>query len=133
MPTLWTTGRLIGEGAATLKLVTRHIVGDRLQRAGVERAGNTVTAISPAVEERLKMHSGYRAVFFHTCLYMHQYWVAAAMAVENFFASQRVLHRPAGRHGHFPNNHFMIEGIALATKAAAVWRGNHANVTGRNF
>ena len=55
------------------------------------------------------------------------------MTIENFFARQRALHRTAGDHGELGNYHFMIEGITLTAKAAAVRCGNDANVAGRNF
>ncbi len=59
--------------------------------------------------------------------------MAAAMTIENFFARQRHLHRTAGDHRKLADDDFVIERIALAAKAAAVWRGNHANVTGRQL
>ena len=76
------------------------------------------------------MHPGDRAVFLHAGLDVHQHGMTSAMAVENFFARQRDLHRSAGHHREFADDDFVIEGIALAAKAAAVWSCDHANVTG---
>ena len=53
------------------------------------------------------------------------------MTIENLFARKRALHRPAGNHRQFRDDHFMIKRIALAAKAATIWRRDHANVTGR--
>ena len=50
--------RLVGEDAAALELVARDVIGDRLQRAGVERAGDAVRAVGAAVEQRLQVHAG---------------------------------------------------------------------------
>ena len=48
---LWTTRRFVCKRAQSLKLVTRHVISHRLQRAGVERARDAVTAVSAAVED----------------------------------------------------------------------------------
>src|SRR6266576_3885257 len=79
------------------------------------------------------MHPGDRPVVFYARLYVHQHWMAAAMAVEDFLASQRVLDWPASDHRELADHHFVIEGIALAAKPAAVWRRDHANMAGRDF
>src|SRR5687768_11975850 len=63
MAALGATRRLVGEYAHALKLVTRHVVRDGLQRARVERARDAIAAICAAIQERLEMHSGNRAVF----------------------------------------------------------------------
>ena len=55
------------------------------------------------------------------------------MAIEDFFAGQRALHRSASDHRELADDNFMIEGIALAAKAAAVGRRDDPNVTRRNF
>ena len=78
------------------------------------------------------MHRRDRAVFLHSGLNVHQHRMATTMAIENFFARQSALHRTAGDHCQLANDDFMIERIALAAKAAAVRRGDHANVTGWN-
>ena len=59
--------------------------------------------------------------------------MAAAMTIKDFFARQSAFHRTAGNHRQFADDDFVIERIAFAAKTAAVWRGNHANVTRRNF
>src|SRR5687768_204375 len=68
MAALWTTRRLIREYAHALKLVTRHVVCDCLQCARVERARDAVAAIGAAIQERLEMHSGNRAIFLNARL-----------------------------------------------------------------
>src|SRR6185503_9226873 len=73
VPALWTTRRLVRERTQTLKLVTRHVIRDGLQRAGVERARHAATAIRAAVEKRLEVHRGDRAVVLHAGLYFHQH------------------------------------------------------------
>src|SRR2546428_14190181 len=85
MPAFWSTGWLVCKSAQSLKLITRHFVGHRLQRAGVESAGDAVAAIRAAVKKRLEVHRGDRPIFLHAGLHMHEHWMAAAMAVENFF------------------------------------------------
>ena len=81
-------GRLVGEGAAALKAVARDVVGGGLQRAGVKGAGDAVGAVAAAVDQRLEMHSGDGAVFFDAGFEFHQDGMAAAVAIENFFARE---------------------------------------------
>ena len=79
------------------------------------------------------MHRGNRAVFLHAGLNLHQYRMAAAMTVENFFTCKRALDRAAGYHGQLAHDHFVIERIALAAKATTVRGRDDANVTRRYF
>src|SRR5258705_1355191 len=130
---LWAAWRFVCEGTQSLEFVTRHLIGNRLQRASVKRAGNAVAPISAAVEKRLKMHSCYRAVFLYASLDMHQHWMTAAMAIESFLACERSLHRPSGNHRELANYHLVIERIALATKTTPVRSGNNANMTCRQL
>src|SRR5262249_9772893 len=58
--------RFVGKRAATLKVIARHVVSDRLQRARVKRAGHAVGTISAPVNERLQIDAGNRAVLFHS-------------------------------------------------------------------
>ena len=51
---LGSAGRLVGEGPAAAETVARDVVGDGLQRAGVEGRGDAVAAVRAAVEERLE-------------------------------------------------------------------------------
>src|ERR1043166_7843836 len=124
---------LVGENADAFKFVARNFVSNSLQRTGVERAGNAVAPVRPAVQKRFEMHRGDRAVMLHPGLDVHQYRMAAAMTIENFFARQRAFHRPAGNHRQLADDNLVIEGIAFAAKAAAVRRRDHSDVTRRYF
>src|SRR6266566_7911204 len=59
--------------------------------------------------------------------------MATAVTIENFLARKCYLHRPSCHHCKLADHNLVIERIALAAKAAAVWRGDHANVTGRQL
>ena len=71
-PRLGPQGGLLVNTRSALEFVARHVVGDRLQRARVERAGDTVTSVGTAIQKRLEVHPGNRAVFFHAGFDMHQ-------------------------------------------------------------
>src|SRR5437588_1322679 len=129
----WTAGRLVRKHTCALKFVPGHFISDGLQGAGVERACDSITSIGAAIEKRFEVHRGDRAVFLHTGLDVHEHRMAAAMTIENFFACQRALHRPAGNHRELADDDFMIERIALAAKAAPVRSRDHANMTRWNL
>src|SRR5438105_11391941 len=133
MSALWTTRRFVREDTRAFKFVARDVVRHSLQSAGVEGAGDSITSVCAAVEERREVHRRDRAVFFHTGLDMHQHRMPAAMTIKNFFARQCALHRPAGNHRQFAYYHFMIERIALPTETPAVRSGDHANMACGNF
>src|ERR1700754_1432603 len=99
----WATWRFVGERADALKLIARYVISNGLQRAGVERARDTITPISPAVEIRLKVHCGDRAVVLHAGFDFHQHGMPATMAIEDFFARQRHLYRAPGQHRELAN------------------------------
>src|SRR5215211_7066913 len=126
----WTTRRFVGESAQALKLVSRHVISHGLQRAGVERARHAVTTVRAAIEKRLKVHRGDRPVVLHARFDFHQDWMASAMAVEDFLARERDLHWPSGDHRELAYSNLVIERIALPTEAAAVRRGDYADVCG---
>ena len=130
MSSLRTARWFVCEHARALKLVARHLVRHGLQRAGVERAGDTVTSVGAAVEKRFEVHRRDGAIFLHARLNVHQHRMTAAMTIENFFTRQSAFDRPARDHGELADDDFVIERIALTAKAPAIWRGNHANVTG---
>src|SRR5207253_8325967 len=69
MPALRSAGRFAPERSCALELVTWEVIGDRLQRARVVRARDTVGAVAAAVEQPLEVHRGCRAVFFHPWLH----------------------------------------------------------------
>src|SRR5438445_4854083 len=129
MATLWSTRRLGGESAQPLELVTRHFVGHGLQSTGVECARYAITPVGAAVQKRLEVHCGNGAVLLNAGFDVHQHGMPSTMAIENFFARERALHRPARNHRQLAHDNFMIKGIALAAKTAAVWRGDDANMT----
>src|SRR5258708_5662524 len=79
------------------------------------------------------MHGGDSAVFFHARFEIHQNRMAAAMAVENFFAREADFYRAIEEERGFGDHYFVIEGIALAAEAAAVGRGDYADVGGRHL
>src|SRR5690242_39675 len=98
MPALGSAWRLVGEDAAPFERVRRDVISDRLQRTCVERAGDAVRSIGAAVENRLEMNAGNRAVVLHTGPEPHEDGVAAAMAIEDFLARQADLHRAIEPH-----------------------------------
>src|SRR6185295_20009875 len=120
--------RFIREDSKPLEFVTRHIVGDCLKRACVERARNAIAAIRSAIKQRAKVHCSNRAVTLHAGLHPHQNRMATAMAVEDFFARQSDFDRAARDDRKFRDRHFMIEGVAFAAESAAVRCGDNANV-----
>src|SRR6185436_5460935 len=124
---LRTTRRLVGKRAQPLKLITRHVIGDSLQGTGVERAGHPVTAVCPAIKIRLEMHPGDGAVILHSRLNVHQDWMASAVAIEDFLARERHLDWSARHHRELTYHHFVIERVALAAKAAAIWRSDYTD------
>src|ERR1700738_2221603 len=79
------------------------------------------------------MHGGDAAVFFYAGFEIHQDRMAAAVAVENFFASKTDVYCPIENERGFGDYDFVIEGIALAAEAAAVGSGDDANVRGRHL
>ena len=124
--------RLVREDAAAFEVVRRDVIRDGLQRAGVERAGDAVRAVRAAVEQRLHVHAGDRAVQLHAGLEPHQHRMAAAMAVEDLFARQADLHRAIEHESGLGDDHLVVERVALAAEAAAVGCRDHADVRGRH-
>src|SRR5262249_21356220 len=120
--------RLVGEHPATLKVIRRDVVGHRLERTGIERARDAVRAVSATVEQRLDVQAGDGAVALHTGLEVHQDRMPAAVAVEDLLPRETDLHGAIEDHRRLGDYHFVVEGIALATEAATVWRGDDAHV-----
>src|SRR5215216_5484093 len=131
VPAFWTTWSLIRKSAQSLKLVTWHVISHSLQRSAVERAHHPITPVRATIEKRLKVHRSDRAVVLHTGFDFHQHRMPPAVTIKNFFTRQRHLHRATSKHRQLANHDFVIERITLASKAAAVWCRDHANVTGR--
>ena len=125
---LGAAGRLVGEGAAGLELETRQLVGHRRQHAGVEGARRTVRAVAAAVEQRLQVHGGELAVLRDAGAHLHQHRVPAAVLVEHLFARQADFHRAAQHQRRLGDHHLVVGRIALAAEAAAVGRGDDADL-----
>ena len=125
--------RLVGERAAAFIAVARNMIGGRLKSARVVSAGNSIRTIRAAVDQRPQMHAGDRAVFLHAGPEFHQHRMAPAVAIENFFARQADFYRTVEQQRSLRHDDFVVEGIALAAKPAAVRRGNHANVRWRHL
>ena len=131
---LGSAGRLVGEGAAAAEAVARDLVGDRLQRAGVEGRGHAVAAVGAAVEQRLQLlPDDFEPLFgfSNAGSKLHQHRVAAAVAVEDLFARERDLHRPPEEQRRLGGDDLVVERIGLAAEAAAVGRGDDADLRGR--
>ncbi len=62
----------------------------------------------------------------------HQHGMAAAMAVEHLLAREADLHRPVEQQRRLRDDDLVVERIALAAEAAAVRRGDHADVRRRH-
>ena len=124
--------RLVGEDAAASETIAGNVVGDRLQRTRVERARHAVRAVGAAVEQRLQIQAGDPAVVGHTGTEAHQHRMATAMAIEHLFAVEADLHRPIEQQGRFGDDDLVVERIALAAEAAAVGRGDDADVRRRH-
>src|SRR5258708_7753761 len=133
MPALGPAGRLVRESAAALVKIAWDMIRGRLQRAGVERASNSVRAIRPAVNQCLKMHSGDRAIHLDAGLEFHQDGMATTVTIENFFACEADLNRPIEDECGLGDNNFVIEGITLSAETSAVGCGDHADVCCRHL
>src|SRR4029079_18729368 len=93
VPALWSARRLVGEDTAPAELVGGDVIGDGLQCAGVESAGDPVGTVGTAVQHGLHAHPGDGAVALDAGLEAHQHRIPAAMAVEHFLAGQADLDR----------------------------------------
>ncbi len=120
--------RLVGERAARVEFVARQLVGHRLQHAGVERAGRAVRAVAAAIEQRLQMHAGERAVLVHAGAHFHQHGVPPAMHVEHFLAVEADLYRTAEIERRLGDHDFMVVQIALAAESPTVRTGDHTDM-----
>ena len=130
--TLGATRRLVGEDARAFELVDRHLVGDGIDDAGVERGGHAVGAVGAAVEPRLDVGAGDFAVPGEPGLEPHEHRVSAAVHVENFLARQRDLHGAAGELRQLARRDLVGKRIELPSEAAAHRCSDHADVGGRH-
>jgi len=128
-----TAGRLVGESAAALEAVTRYAVGHGLQRARVEQAGHAVGAIGPAVEQRLQVHSGQRAVFHDAGAETHQHRVPAPVRIKYLFTGERDLDRTTQFERGLTDHDLVVEDVALATESAPVGTGDDPDMGGRKL
>ena len=124
--------RLVGEDPRALELVDRHLVGHRIDDAGVERRGHAVGAVGAAVEPRLQMAAGDVPRPREARLDPHQHRVAAAMDVEHFLPRARDLHRAADELREAARRDLVGEGVELAAEAATHRRRDDADVRGRH-
>ncbi len=126
-------GGLVGEDPHSFEAVGRQLVGHRLQGAGVVGRGDAVAAVGAAVERRLQVLRGDRAVAPHAGAQPHQHRVAAAVAVEDLLAAERHLHRAAEAQRHLRRHDLVVERVALAAEAAAVRAGDHPDARRRHL
>src|SRR5260370_3411635 len=133
MPAFRPEGRLVREGAAALVAITRDVISSCLQCAGVERAGDSVRAVSSAADQCLEMHPSDRAVLVDAGFEFHQDGMGASMAIKNFLTRQTDLDGPVENERGLGHDDFMIKGVALSSKSSAVGSGDHTNVSGRHF
>ncbi|MDH5211189.1 MAG: hypothetical protein OEW96_05885, partial [Betaproteobacteria bacterium] len=132
VPALGAAGGLVREYPAGLELEARQLVGDGREHAGVERARRAVRAVGAAVEQRLQVHRREAAVLAHAGAELHQHRVAAAVLVEHLFARQADLHRPAEHERGLGHHELVVARVALAAEAAAVRRGDDADLRRRH-
>jgi len=130
VPALGAARRLVGEGAQALEAIVRHVVSDGLERAGIEGRGDAVGAVCAAVEISLEVHRGDCAVGTHARFDFHQDGMSPAMAVENFLARECNFDGTARPSRQFADDNLVVEWVALAAEAAAVRRGDDADVRG---
>src|SRR3989304_6271376 len=95
-PALGAAGRLVREDARPLEPVDRHLVGHRVDGAGVEAGGDAVGAVSAAVQAGLEGAPEEVAARAEDGLEPHQRRVTAAMGVEDLLPREGDLHGPAG-------------------------------------
>src|SRR5207237_9823884 len=88
VPTLWTTRRLIGKHAQSLKAVMRDLVSDRLQRPGVQDRGHAITAISAAIHKCLKMERRDGTIALHPGTHPHQHGMASTVRIKHLFTCE---------------------------------------------
>src|SRR5207302_5915329 len=113
--------------------VVRECVRCGLKDAGVERARHTMSAIRSTVQDGAMVHRRDRSIILISRLRRHQYGMPSTMAVKHLFTRQTDLHGTARDHRQFAHDNFVIERIALASKASAVRSGNHADMTRRHL
>src|SRR5262249_30661674 len=77
---------------------------------------------------RLQMHPRDGSVVANPCLEFHQHRMAAPVAVKDLFTRQADLHRTAKHESRLGYDDLMVEGVALATKPAAVRRCDDGDV-----
>ena len=124
--------RLVREDARALELVRRDAVRDRLQRSRVVGRGDPVRAVAAAVERRLEVERGDRAVLLHAGPHPHQGRVTAPVAVEDLLARQADLDGPARDAREVRDDDLVVEDVRLAAEAAAVRRRDHADAGRRH-
>ena len=104
------------------------MIGHRLQRTGIEQAGNAVATVAAPVDQCFEAHSGDRSVFFDTGLEAHTDRVTSTMTEKDLFAGQCDLDRPSQLAGRLGDDDLVVENIALATESSAVGTGDDTDV-----
>ena len=127
---LRTTRWLVRERSCALKLVTWNVIGDGLQRPRVVRARDAVGAVPTAVQQRLEVHRRDRPVPFHAGFHPHERRMAPAVTVKDLLAGEGDLHRPPREDRELRHHDLVTERVALAAEAAAVGRGDDADLGG---
>src|SRR5215831_3659339 len=92
-----------------------------------------MTTVSPAIQYGAMVHGSDGSILLISRLRRHQNGVPSAMTIKDLLARQTDFYGTASDDRQFAHNNFVIERIALASKASAVWRGNHAYSTRRHF
>ena len=93
----------------------------------------TRRAVGAAVQQRLQMDAGDRAIALDAGFEVHQHRMTSAMAVEHFLARQTDLDRSIEQPGCLRDDNFVVEGIAFAAEAPAIRCGNDPDVGGRHL
>ena len=101
--------------------------------AGVVDGGEAVAGVGAAVEEGLEVDGGDGAVTLDAGFEDHLDGMAAAMAVEDLFATESELDGAAVAQGEERGGEVVGERLALAAEAAANGRDDHAQAAARNL
>src|SRR5207245_11674526 len=123
VPTLWTTRRLIGKNAQSLKAVMRDLISDRLQRPGVQDRGHAITAIPTAIHKCLKMERSDGTMALHPGTHPHQHRMASTVRIKHLFTCEADFDGPSSQHGELGSTELVGKHVAFATKATSNRRG----------
>ena len=122
---------LARESSCPLKAVAIHLIGHRLQRAGVVRAGHPVRPVPAAIEQRAEMQPRDMSIASDAGACPHEDRMPPTVTVEHFFTGERHLDRPSGHHRKLGYYHFVIERVALAAEPAPIGARDDPDARGR--